>query len=61
MVVMAILGRLSVGSDQLQVATIVFLTTIVVMAVVDWSVRVFWVFKHILRMELVELRLVDSH
>lgn len=61
MVVMAILGRLSVGSDQLQVASIVFLTSIVVMAVVDWGVRVFWVFKHILRMELVELRLVDSH
>ena len=61
MVVMAILGRLSVGSDQLQVASIVFLTSIVVMAVVDWSVRVFWIFKHILRMELVELRLVDSH
>ena len=61
MVVMAILGRLSVGSDQLQVASIVFLTSIVIMAVVDWGVRVFWVFKHILRMELVELRLVDSH
>ena len=61
MVVMAILGRLGVCSDQLQVASIVFLTSIVIMAVVDWSVRVFWVFKHILRMELVELRLVDSH
>ena len=61
MIVMAILRRFSMSSHKLQVAPVVFLTSILVMAVINWGVRVFWVFKHVLRMHLIELRLIDSH